>query len=114
MISLRKSTWKYLSVPSLQTFTSSNKQLLKNLSDVTEKVKLKQSVADMKKLQNYLHESTVSKGLNMAINRTAKYDEEFKGFLKGYREKNKEFANILDLSHYAQNQNTGNKTQQMR
>ena len=114
MISFKNINWRYLYIKGVQPFSSSNKQLLKNINEISEKVRLKQSVADMKKLQNYLHESTVTKGLNMAINRTAKYDEEFRAFLKGYREKNKEFANILDLSHYAQDQSMGNKTQQLR
>jgi hypothetical protein len=91
-----------------------NNSVIKNINTATEKVRLKQSVADVKKLQSYLQETRVNKSLNQAINRTAKYDDEFKSFLQGYKEKNREFANIIDLSHYDQDQNTGAKNQQMR
>lgn len=91
-----------------------NSAIINNINNATEKVRLKQSVADVKKLQSYLQETRVNKNLNMAINRTAKYDDEFKSFLQSYKEKNREFANIIDLSHYNQDQNIGAKNQQMR
>jgi len=95
------------------TFTNTTKEVQSRLNRITEKARLKQSAVDMKKLQGYLEQTKNDKSLNQVLTRTAKYDEEFNSFLKQYKEKNKEFANILDLSHYTRDQNLS-KTQKMR
>lgn len=94
-------------------FGAYEKETRKGLERTLQKARRKQSVTDVKKLQSYLGETGTSKTLNSAINRHAQYDKEFDAFFKQFKEKNKEFSNIIDLSHYARDQNVV-KTEEMR
>lgn len=95
------------------TFVSYVKEGKKALEQTITKARRKQSVTDVKKLQSYLGEASANNTFSSALNRTAQYDKEFNDFFKDYKEKNKEFANIIDLSHYANSQNVA-KTEEMR
>ncbi len=92
---------------------SSAKDLNSRIARVTSKVKQKQTVADVKKLQGFLEQTKVNKNFNQTLSRTAKYDQEFNEFLSQYKEKNPENANIIDMSHYSLDQEVA-KTQKMR
>jgi hypothetical protein len=107
---------RYLTtVPMFNIGQRKREEALSQINESSSKIRTKQSVADVQKLQNYLHKnSTTSKNLNIEINRTAKYDKEFKEFLEQYKAKNRQYANIIDLSHYSKDQNLGSKTNQMR
>lgn len=113
MFSTRSIPFRALIFKHFKTFTASTQDVQVRLDRITNKAKLKQSVADMKKLQSYLEETKQDKSLGNALSRTAKYDQEFNEFLSQYKEKNKEYANIVDLSHYSGDQNTA-KSQQFR
>jgi len=113
MFSTKRLPFRSIIAKHFKNFSAPTQDVQVRLDRITNKAKLKQSVADMKKLQSYLEETKVDKSLGNALSRTAKYDQEFNEFLGQYKEKNKEYANIIDLSHYAEDQSTA-KSQKFR
>jgi len=113
MLGIKNSLFKALAISQKAFFAVSSNDVQSRVSRITAKASLKQTVVDKKKLQGYLEQTKVDKNLNQALTRTARYDQEFNDFLKQYKEKNKEHANILDLSHYAEDQSLI-KSQKMR
>ncbi len=88
--------------------------LIKNLQAFNKKTNVKQTVADKKNLQKFLEAQVKDGKLYSSIDRTSKYDQEFASFLKDYKAKHREHANILDLSHYTRDSVLEGKTPEMR
>lgn len=76
------------------------KSFAEKLNQLSGRVRTKKSVTDMKRLQGFLNKSAYSGSLKEKVNRQAASDEEFGSFLQKFREKNKEYATILDFSRF--------------
>lgn len=96
-----------------QQFTRTGR-VVKTMQKISDKFKVKQTVADKQKLQRFLHEQTVDGSLKETIDVTSKYDTEFKSFIKDYQSKHKQYPHILDLSHYSRENSTLSKSNQLR
>ncbi|KAL4497034.1 hypothetical protein ABPG72_002190 [Tetrahymena utriculariae] len=97
----------------LQQFSRSG-TIIKTMQKISDKFKVKQTVADKQKLQSFLTEQTRDGSIKETIDVTAKYDAEFKSFIKDYQAKHKQYPHILDLSHYSRENSTLSKSNQLR
>jgi hypothetical protein len=57
-------------------------------------------LAEKKDLNKYIQKQISEDGFKESFDRTAKYDKEFAQFLKDFKEKNKEFPTIIDLTRF--------------
>lgn len=78
-----------------------NPGFIKSLDGMTKKIKAKKTVADIRKLKGFLEESNADGSLSGKINRTARMDDNFKGWLQDFQQKNKKYPKIIDLSRFA-------------
>lgn len=95
-------------VPKSLTYTAPQNfskivRALRNASKVSYKAAKSYTATDIKKLKQYLDEESTA-NMTKAINRQAMKDEEFKLFLESYKKKNPDCPKIIDLSHYAKDQ----------
>lgn len=91
-----------------------SQNIIKNIQNFNQKVKLKQTIGDKRNLQKFLETQVKEGKLRSTIQRTSKYDNEFANFLKGYQEKRREYPNILDVSHYIREGNNFDKDPERR
>jgi hypothetical protein len=91
-----------------------NRLFTKNLDNVGSKIRTRTAAADMGKLQSFLEDSMTRGTIREKIANKGPSDEEFNRFLQGFRDKNKEYANILDLSRFYDESNTLNTKEKLR
>ena len=91
-----------------------NPGFIKSLDGMTKKIKAKKTVADIRKLKGFLEESNADGSLSGKINRTARMDDNFKGWLQDFQQKNKKYPKIIDLSRFADPEQKLKKDQSLR
>lgn len=87
-------------VSSVRRTFAVTKSFAERLNQVSGRVRTKKSVTDMKRLQGFLNKSAYSGSLKEKVNKQASTDEDFGNFLQKFREKNKEYATVLDFSRF--------------
>jgi small subunit ribosomal protein S5 len=95
-------------------FATTRKELLKAFDRASQKVRAKEKVADMKKLQKFVEEKKVGKNLHVSIEKTARYNQEYRDFLADYSRKNKNAPTFIDLSRFVNNEGIIDKDAKMR
>lgn len=89
-------------------------ELVENKINATsKKLRAKKTVLDEKKLQSYLDKTSDGK-VQTLINKTARFDKDFRAFLDDYQRQNKNVPRIIDVSDYAKNFELLEKTPEER
>lgn len=109
LISIQKNMYKRI----IRKFSYSS-PYLKDLHKFSGKVNLNQTIKDKRNLQRFLENQVKDGKIKSTIQRTSKYDKEFSEFLKEYQAKNRDSPNIIDISHYARNHESFNKSFEQR
>jgi hypothetical protein len=84
------------------------------MEQINSRIRTKKSVADMRRLQGLLEESVSEGTLKEKLVTNSTKDDGFQTFLKQFREKNKEYSNIIDLSRFYNQNNQLNEDDQLR
>ena len=84
------------------------------MEQMNSRIRTKKSVADMRRLQGLLEESTQQGTFKEKLITNSARDDGFEDFLKQFREKNKEYSNIIDLSRFYNQNNQLNQDEQLR
>lgn len=83
------------------------------MEKMNSRIRTKKSVADMRRLQGLLEESGPQGSLKEKLVTSAARDDGFETFLRQFREKNKEYSNIIDLSRFYNQNNQLNQEEQL-
>eukprot|EP01017_Pseudomicrothorax_dubius_P015716 TRINITY_DN179_c0_g1_i3.p1 TRINITY_DN179_c0_g1~~TRINITY_DN179_c0_g1_i3.p1 ORF type:complete len:351 (-),score=90.20 TRINITY_DN179_c0_g1_i3:50-1102(-) len=89
-------------------------ELAASIRRVGAKVRLRESVADVKRLQRFVAEKEQTGRLGLSLDRTARYNQEFRSFINEYQDKNRQIPNTIDLTRFVNNEGIIDKNAQMR
>ena len=91
-----------------------NKAFTKHLDNVGSRIRTRTAASEMGKLQSFLKESATAGTLNEKISKIAPRDQEFNEFLQKFRENNKEYSNVIDLSRFYDENNPFRSQEKLR
>ena len=87
---------------------------VERIKNLTSKARMKETVADRKRLGEFLQADKIKNTIGASMQRSANENTDFKGFLQAFQEKHKEYPTLIDLSHYLKDWDNINKDPELR
>lgn len=98
-----------------KSFSKSNYESKVNrIQNLTSKARMKETVADRKRLGEFLQKEKIKNTIGVTMQRTSSENFDFKNFLKEFHDKHKDYPTLIDLSHYVKDWDSLNKSPEIR